>query len=682
MIVSTCETVPGREIVAVLGLARGNTIRARHIGRDITAGIKGLLGGEIQDYTKLMAESREQAIDRMVAHARELGADAVVGVRIGTSMVMQLAAEIVAIGTAVWVSQVCSEQPLNRTADHVGDDRFPSWSPDGSQIAFWSTRNDGGIYVMPALAGGARRLSGTASGPNRPQWSRDGQEIAYKVGNNIEILSVSTGDTHRIVPQHSQGIFDLAWSPDGRFFAFIHARGNLAAQVTQLVLLRVSDGKEFEITDGVTNVWSPAWRDGSRTLAYVSNRGGPRDLWIQRLKEDGEPASEPTQMTTGLEILSANFSVDGGRVAYSKGRYISNVWRVPILEDRVATWDDAERITHDQADVEFVDVSPDGTELAVSSDRSGEPNLWILPSSGGEMRSLTTDPTPDWQPDYSPDGKEILFYAFRSGNRDLWVVPAAGGAARQLTTHEARDSYPTWSPDGTRIAFDSERSGNADIWLLTVASGEIERLTTEPRGERHPTWSPDGEWVVFFSGGRPWRIPAHGGEPESLGTTSSGFGRFSPDGRSLYVSHIDNGAGNVWVIDPETKVERAVTKLEGRLGALGVRALATDGRYIYFTWRWTSVTCGSQMSWIEKTRRQAFFFFGRAVAFFLLVVVFLAAGFFFLVAAFFALAGLPSDSRFSFATSFFKALTSLWRATPARLRAFATWRSNAASMLV
>ncbi len=101
MIVSTCETVPGREIQEVLGLARGNTIRARHLGRDITAGLKGLLGGEIQDYTKLMAESREQALDRMVAHARELGADAVVGVRIGTSMVMQLAAEIVAVGTAV-----------------------------------------------------------------------------------------------------------------------------------------------------------------------------------------------------------------------------------------------------------------------------------------------------------------------------------------------------------------------------------------------------------------------------------------------------------------------------------------------------------------------------------------------------------------------------------------------------
>ena len=101
MKLSTCETIPGYEIVEVLGLARGNTIRARHLGRDISATFKNILGGEIQDYTKLMAESREQAIDRLIAHAREMGADAVVGLRIGTSVVMQLAAEIVAYGTAV-----------------------------------------------------------------------------------------------------------------------------------------------------------------------------------------------------------------------------------------------------------------------------------------------------------------------------------------------------------------------------------------------------------------------------------------------------------------------------------------------------------------------------------------------------------------------------------------------------
>jgi uncharacterized protein YbjQ (UPF0145 family) len=106
MILTTGETVPGYEITEVLGIARGNTIRARHLGRDISATFKNILGGEIQDYTKLMAESREQAIDRLIAHAREMGADGVIGMRLSTSMVMQLAAEIVAYGTAVKLKPV------------------------------------------------------------------------------------------------------------------------------------------------------------------------------------------------------------------------------------------------------------------------------------------------------------------------------------------------------------------------------------------------------------------------------------------------------------------------------------------------------------------------------------------------------------------------------------------------
>ena len=124
-----------------------------------------------------------------------------------------------------------------------------------------------------------------------------------------------------------------------------------------------------------------------------------------------------------------------------------------------------------------------------------------------------------------------------------------------------------------------------DIWLLTVNSGELERFTTDPGDQMNPDWAPDGEWIAFRSQGRSWRIPARCGETESLGTTSSGFARFSRDGQSLYVINNDGGARNVWAIDPETKVRRAVTKLEGRIGALGEIALATDVRYIYFTWR-------------------------------------------------------------------------------------------------
>ncbi len=103
MLLSTTDEIPGKKIVKHLGLARGNTIRARHIGRDIMAGLKNIVGGEISDYTKMMAESREQAIDRMIAEAQGLGANAIVGIYFTTSMVMQSAAEILVFGTAVVV---------------------------------------------------------------------------------------------------------------------------------------------------------------------------------------------------------------------------------------------------------------------------------------------------------------------------------------------------------------------------------------------------------------------------------------------------------------------------------------------------------------------------------------------------------------------------------------------------
>ena len=101
MIIVTMESVPNKKIKKVLGLARGNTIRARHMGKDIMAGFKNMVGGEIVDYTKMMAESREQAIDRLIDDAESLGADAVVGLRFTTTSMMQGAAEFLVYGTAV-----------------------------------------------------------------------------------------------------------------------------------------------------------------------------------------------------------------------------------------------------------------------------------------------------------------------------------------------------------------------------------------------------------------------------------------------------------------------------------------------------------------------------------------------------------------------------------------------------
>jgi len=101
MLISNIDTVPGKTIMESLGVARGSTVRARHLGRDIFAGLKNLVGGEISEYTKLLAEAREEAIQRMIADAKRIGADAIINVRFTTSTVMQGCSEILAYGTAV-----------------------------------------------------------------------------------------------------------------------------------------------------------------------------------------------------------------------------------------------------------------------------------------------------------------------------------------------------------------------------------------------------------------------------------------------------------------------------------------------------------------------------------------------------------------------------------------------------
>ncbi len=103
MIVVTSESIANKKIVRTLGLVRGNTVRARHIGKDIMAGLRNIVGGEVHEYAKLIAESREQSLDRMTSEARSLGANAIIATRFTTSVMMGGAAELLAIGTAVVV---------------------------------------------------------------------------------------------------------------------------------------------------------------------------------------------------------------------------------------------------------------------------------------------------------------------------------------------------------------------------------------------------------------------------------------------------------------------------------------------------------------------------------------------------------------------------------------------------
>jgi TolB protein len=509
----------------------------------------------------------------------------------------------------IWLTQLDAEAPVNRTADYPGEDRFPGWSPNGRQIAFWSDREGGAYFVMPALGGHATRASHSMTagvdsprsrdwiGATRPQWSADGSRLIFSGftpadGSFLEMVTLATSESRRLaLPGRTDGRrFDLSWSPDEQWLAYVDASGP-TAQVSRLWVLRLEDGVAAPITDGLTNDWSPSWSADGSSLYFVSNRGGSMDLWRQPLDADGRPDGPGVQLTTGLEMKQAAFSPDGSKLAYSRGRRIANLWRVPILAERRATWADAEQLTFDRTMVEHVDVSPDGQRLVVSWDRSGQPDLWTLPAAGGEPRRLTTTPTPDWAPAWSPDGRQIVFYAFFSGNRDIWVMPAQGGPPRQLTTHDATDWYPAWSPDGRRLAIWSERSGNSDVWVMSAAGSEPRQLTFHQADDVHPDWWPDARSVVFASNrtgdDRLWRVQVDGerAEPEQLTRGAGRLGRVAPDGEHVYFIGRTDRTDNIWALGMSDRSEAPVTALTGRQGTIGPNALATDGRYLYFTWQ-------------------------------------------------------------------------------------------------
>jgi Tol biopolymer transport system component/tRNA A-37 threonylcarbamoyl transferase component Bud32 len=488
-------------------------------------------------------------------------------------------------GGHIWVVQANGGAAINLTSSHAGSHSDPAWSPDGGQIAFVSQRD--GVLVIPAIGGTPTRISSTLFARG-PQWSPDGSEVACLgggdggsgIGNFIEIISLRTRESRQIrITGDAGNRFDLSWSLDGRFFAYVRAP-NRTEGISRIWVLRASDQQQVPVTDGKWNDWSPTWSHDGRSLFYVSNRAGTMDLWQQRMSDAGVPEGDPRPVTAGVGVQQAAFSRDGRRVAYSQGRPVANLWRLPILTDREAVWDDAEQLTFDQALIQGVDVFPGGERLVFASDRGGNPDLWTMGIRGATIASLAPDPSADHAPSVSPDGARIAFYSYRSGSRDIWSVPAEGGPATQITRDPGSEMGPSWSPDGLSIAFWSDRAGGvSDVFVLPLNGGQPQRILEGPR--YFPQWSPDGAWIGASSQGRFTRVPARGGKPEDLPFEVTQPYRWSRDGASVYFRR----DGQLWSLAVPSGATRRLTNLSSRDGGFGELSFAAGLAHLYFTWR-------------------------------------------------------------------------------------------------
>ena len=193
--------------------------------------------------------------------------------------------------------------------------------------------------------------------------------------------------------------------------------------------------------------------------------------------------------------------------------------------------------------------SPDGSRIALASERDGNFEIYVVNANGESPTRLTNSPAADNRPAWSPDGARIAFVSGRDGNSEIYVMNADGANPVRLTTHTARDSDPAWSPDGSKIAFSSDREGSGGIWVMNADGSGLTRLTANSMGDWQPAWSPDGTRIAFsrrrINNSDIFIVNSDGSGITQLtrGIDNAGDPAWSPDGRKIAVAAVPPPCG-------------------------------------------------------------------------------------------------------------------------------------------
>lgn len=446
-----------------------------------------------------------------------------------------------------------------------GAEGYPTFSPDGTQIAFaWNgeTRLDFDIYVQVIGSGQPLRITNEPGSDLAPAWSPDGRHIAYLRhlgGYQLAMMVISPlgGPARKVTEFRAMHPgaprTGISWTADSRRLAW--ASFDSANGWPRIEMVSVETGERSVLTNppaGVIGDLFPAFSpDGSRLLFARQSGLRAGDLFMVDLNSEYRPSGEPVRLTFDAAIIKHPSWLPGGRevvfTSYRTGR--PQLMRLDVArpgEPRLI-----ESLSAVGENVTQAVASLRGNRLALSSETS-DVNVWQVrsPLERPELRSLISSTREEWEPKYSPDGKRIVFGSDRSGTPELWIC-GADGADCMKTTSIGGDMVggPHWSPDGKQIAFDRQEQGRYDIFVMGDDGRSARRLTNDDAEDANPTWSPDGRWIYFDSNRtgefEVWRIPAEGGEPERVTQAGGSNSTVSLDGRQLYyVRHSE--LGGLW----------------------------------------------------------------------------------------------------------------------------------------
>jgi Tol biopolymer transport system component len=515
-------------------------------------------------------------------------------------------AYVAGTGTAMqlYVTDSSGSRAQSLGSSLPGLHRWPRWSPDGRSIAIQSESK---IHQVAVDGSGTTLLVKPDSGAEYvafPDWSPDGKEIVYVQDGGLFIRAVAGGPA-RHVAQVAGTLHSPSWSPDGKLIAYVSGNTEFVmgtypwvsianvgnAGPSSIWIVPASGGQPVRVTDGLGLNTSPAWMPNGRSLLFISNRDGARDVYRADLDKDNKLEGEPQRVTTGLGAHTISLSSDGKLLAYSVFRLVANVWSVtaPAAGSRLVG--EATPVTRGTQSVEGLALSADGRWLAFDSDRNGNHHIFTVPSSGGEAKQITTGPVDEFMPHWSPKGDEIAYHAFtRELARRLQVVSSQGGPVATVTDAPRNQRRPGWAPDGNALVFDAGGTASGDVFITKRAdSGRWtppRRLTTNGSAAR---FSPDGTQILYVRPDGIWVTTPAGGSGHSVfyldpaAQPRLGNAEWSLDGKTILFKRYDGeGRTSFWAVPAAGGAARVLVNLDRELRSHRPE-FATDGRRFFFT---------------------------------------------------------------------------------------------------